>query len=135
MTPTIVATNDTIVAPASGAGLAAVAVIRISGPGTRDMLGGFCGGTPQPRHASLRDIGPPQRERLDRGLVLWFPAPASFTGEDMAELHVHGSRAVIRAAIEALLTLPAPRLPQPGEFARRAFENGKLDLTAVEGRG
>jgi len=133
MTPTIVATNDTIVAPASGAGLAAVAVIRISGPATRDMLEAFCGGIPQPRHASLRDIGPPQRERLDRGLVLWFPGPASFTGEDMAELHVHGSRAVIREVVEAVLSHPGTRLAEPGEFARRAFENGKLDLTEVEG--
>src|SRR3990170_9053893 len=98
MDPKIVATNDTIVAPASGSGLAAVAVIRISGPATRDMLGAFCGGVPPPRHAALRDIGPPQRV-IDRGLVLWFPAPSSFTGEDMAELHVHGSPAVVRAVV------------------------------------
>lgn len=129
----MVSAADTIVAPASGAGLAAVAVIRISGPATRDMLEAFCGGIPQPRHASLRDIGPPQRERLDRGLVLWFPGPASFTGEDMAELHVHGSRAVIREVVEAVLSVGGTRLAEPGEFARRAFENGKLDLTEVEG--
>src|SRR3990170_6086637 len=133
MTPTIVATNDTIVAPASGAGLAAIAVIRISGPKTREMLEAFCGGVPEPRHASLRDIGSPQRERLDRGLVLWFPGPASFTGEDMAELHVHGSRAVIREVIEAVLAVGGTKLAEPGAFARRAFENGKLDLTEVEG--
>ena len=71
--------------------------------------------------------------KLDRGLVLWFPAPASFTGEDMAELQLHGSRAVIRAVLDALLALPGMRLAEPGEFARRAFENGKLDLTEVEG--
>jgi len=133
MTPTIVATNDTIVAPASGAGLAAIAVIRLSGPATRAMLAAFCGGIPEPRHASLRDIGPPRWSKLDRGLVLWFPGPASFTGEDMAELHVHGSRAVIGAVVDAVLTLPGTRLAEPGEFARRAFENGKLDLTEVEG--
>ena len=133
MDPKIVATNDTIAAPASGAGRAAIAVIRISGPATRDMLETFCGGIPQPRHASLRDIGPPRRSKLDRGLVLWFPGPASFTGEDMAELHVHGSRAVIREVIEAVLSLRGTRLAEPGEFARRAFENGKLDLTEVEG--
>jgi tRNA modification GTPase len=133
MDPKIVATNDTIVAPASGTGLAAVAVIRISGPATREMLEAFCGGIPQPRHASLRDIGPPRWSKLDRGLVLWFPGPASFTGEDMAELHVHGSRAVIGEVVEAVLTLPGTRLAEPGEFARRAFENGKLDLTEVEG--
>ena len=71
--------------------------------------------------------------KLDRGLVLFFPAPASFTGEDMAELQLHGSRAVIRAVLDALLTLPGIRLAEPGDFARRAFENGKLDLTEVEG--
>src|SRR3990172_12575761 len=102
MTPKIAATNDTIVAPASGAGLAAIAVIRISGPATRAMLAAFCGGIPEPRHASLRDIGPPRWSKLDRGLVLWFPGPASFTGEDMAELHVHGSRAVIGAVVDAV---------------------------------
>jgi len=133
MDPKIVASNDTIVAPASGSGLAAVALIRISGPATRAVLEALCGGVPEPRRASLRDIGPPSRALLDRGLVLWFPGPASFTGEDMAELHVHGSRAVTRAVIEAVLSLDATRLAEPGEFARRAFENGKLDLTEVEG--
>jgi len=133
MDPKLADSNDTIVAPASGAGLAAIAVIRISGPKARAVLEAICGGIPQPRHASLRDIGPPRRSKLDRGLVLWFPGPASFTGEDMAELHVHGSRAVIREVIEAVLSLRGTRLAEPGEFARRAFENGKLDLTEVEG--
>ena len=132
MTGNIVAPNDTIVALASGPGIAAVAVIRVSGPGTRDALEGLCGGVPPPRHAALRDIGH-RGAKLDRGLVLFFPAPGSFTGEDMAELQLHGSRAVIRVVIDALLTLPATRLAEPGEFARRAFENGKLDLTEVEG--
>jgi len=125
--------NDTIIAPASGAGRAAIAVIRVSGPRTRALLEALTGGALPPRHASLRDIGPPARALIDRGLVLWFPAPASFTGEDMAELHVHGSRAVVREVIEAALALPGTRLAEPGEFARRAFENGKLDLTQVEG--
>jgi tRNA modification GTPase len=124
---------DTIVAPASGAGLAAIAVIRISGPRVRVVLETLCGGVPPPRHAALRHIEPPQRPLIDRGLVLWFPRPASFTGEDMAELHVHGGRAVIRAVIGAVLSLDGTRLAEPGEFARRAFENGKLDLTEVEG--
>ncbi len=88
---------------------------------------------PEPRHASLRDIGPPHWSLLDRGLVLWFPAPASFTGEDMAELQVHGSRAVIGELIEAVLSLPGTRLAEPGEFASRAFANGKLDLRQIEG--
>jgi tRNA modification GTPase len=124
---------DTIVALATGAVPAAIAVIRISGPKTRDVLEAFCGGVPQPRHASLRDIGPPRHATLDRGLVIWFPGPASFTAEDMAELHTHGSRAVVSEVIEAVLSLGGTRLAEPGEFARRAFENGKLDLTQVEG--
>ena len=125
--------HDTIVAPASGAGVAAIAVIRLSGSRTRGALEALCGGAPPARHASLRDIGPPGTALIDRGLVLWFPGPASFTGEDMAELHVHGSRAVTRAVIDAVLSLGGTRLAEPGEFARRAFENGKLDLTEVEG--
>ncbi len=88
---------------------------------------------PLPATRALRAIGLPNGPLLDRGLVLWFEDPASFTGEDMAELHVHGSRAVIRGVIDAVLTLPGTRLAEPGEFARRAFENGKLDLTEVEG--
>jgi len=122
--------QDTIVAPASGVGPTAVAVIRVSGPGTRAVLEALCGGVPEPRHAALRDIG---RPAIDRGLVLWFPGPASFTGEDMAELQVHGSRAVVQAVVEAVLAVAGTRLAEPGEFARRAFENGKLDLTEVEG--
>ena len=124
---------DTIIAPASGGARAAIAVIRISGPNSRDVLDALCGGTPPPRHASLRAIGLKNAPLIDRGLVLWFEGPASFTGEDMAELHVHGSRAVIRAVIDAVLTIPDTRLAEPGEFARRGFENGKLDLTEVEG--
>ena len=124
---------ETIVALASGAGSAAIAVIRISGGKTREVLDALCGGMPEPRRASLREIGPPQCSLLDRGLVLWFPGPASFTGEDMAELHVHGSRVVVREIIEAVLSLAGTRLAEPGEFARRAFENGKLDLTEAEG--
>jgi tRNA modification GTPase len=125
--------TDTIVALASGAVPAAIAVIRVSGPKARSVLEAFCGGVPAPRHATLRDIGPPRLKAIDRGLVIWFSAPASFTGEDMAELHAHGSRAVVSEIIEAMLSLDGTRLAEPGEFARRAFENGKLDLTQVEG--
>jgi tRNA modification GTPase len=125
--------TDTIVAPASGMSLAAIAVIRISGPKTRAVLDALCGGAPPPRHASLRAIGIKGAPLIDRGLVLSFEGPASFTGEDMAELHVHGGRAVIGAVIDAVLALPGTRLAEPGEFARRAFENGRLDLTEVEG--
>ncbi len=121
---------DTIVAPASGAGPSAVAVIRISGARTRAVLAALIGDLPVPRQAALRDIGRPP---IDRGLVLWFEAPRSFTGEDMAELQVHGSRAVVVALVEAVLAVDGTRLAEAGEFARRAFENGKLDLTEVEG--
>ena len=127
---------DTIVALASGAGRAAVAVIRISGPHTRSVLEAICGGAPPPpaRRAALRRLHDPRDGALiDRGLVLWFPGPASFTGEDVAELQVHGSRAVVQAIIDAVLSLPGMRLAEPGEFARRAFESGRLDLTEVEG--
>ena len=137
MNPNIAAsknTDDTVIALASGAGRAAVAVIRVSGARTREVLNALCGALPEPRHASLRRLHDPKSGGLlDRGLVLWFPAPASFTGEDMAELQVHGSRAVIREVIDAALTVEGTRLAEPGEFARRAFENGRLDLTEVEG--
>ena len=132
MTAQMAASNDTIVAPASGAGRAAIAVIRVSGLRTRAVLEALCGGVPPARHASLRAIGPRDRAPIDRGLVLWFEGPASFTGEDMAELQVHGSRAVIDAVIEAALAVDGTRLAEPGEFARRAFENGKIDLTQAE---
>src|SRR5262245_52978967 len=89
---------------------------------------------PKPRYAAFRRLRHPRTaEVLDHALVLWFPAPASETGEDMAELQVHGGRAVIQGVLAALATVAGCRLAEPGEFARRAFENGKLDLTGVEG--
>ena len=124
---------DTIVAHASGVGAAAVAVIRVSGPQASVILEALCGGLPEPRVATLRAVGPPHWTPIDRGLVLWFPAPASFTGEDMAELQVHGSRAVVSEVIEAALSLEGVRLAEPGEFVRRAFANAKIDLRQVEG--
>jgi tRNA modification GTPase len=125
--------KDTICALASGAGRAAIAVIRISGTATAEILRAVCG-LPEARHASLRSLRDPRTETLlDRGLVLWFPAPASFTGEDMAELHVHGGRAVIAGILDAALSIDGVRLAEPGEFASRAFGNGKLDLTEIEG--
>jgi tRNA modification GTPase len=125
---------ETICAPASGAGRAAVAVIRISGPAAREVVARLAGTLPQPRRASLRKLADPRDGTvLDRGLVLWLPAPSSFTGEDMAELHVHGGRAVQARVLDALLACGGVRLAEPGEFAGRAFANGKLDLTEVEG--
>ena len=123
--------NDTIYAPATGAGAAAVAVIRISGPSSADAVRALTGDLPKPRRAALRQL---TREGipLDDALVLWFQGPASYTGEDSAEFHVHGGRAVVEAVLEALAA-EGLRLAEPGEFTRRAFENGKLDLTQAEG--
>jgi tRNA modification GTPase len=125
---------DTICALASAPGRAGVAVIRISGPAAGDALRALCGPPPPPRQASLRKLKDPRHgEVLDRGLALWLPGPASFTGEDIAELHIHGGRAVVGRVIDALLSQKGLRLAEPGEYARRAFENGRLDLTEVEG--
>ncbi len=122
---------DTVFALASGAGRAAVAVLRLSGPGTGTALAALAGGVPEPRMATLRALRH-GGEVLDRALVLWFPAPRSFTGEDAAELHLHGGAAVLAAVAGALLALGL-RPAEPGEFTRRAFLHGKLDLTAAEG--
>jgi tRNA modification GTPase len=125
--------TDTIAALSSGPGKAGVAVVRVSGPLAGPALRELAGGRPPARHAALRNlIDPATMAVIDRGLVLWFPGPASFTGEDMAELHAHGGRAVVAGVLGALRSLGV-RLAEPGEFARRAFENGKLDLTQAEG--
>lgn len=124
---------DTIYALSSGALPAGVAVIRISGPQTADMLLAMCGAVPAPRQASLRSIRDRNRDVLDQGLVLNFPGPASFTGEDCAELQVHGGRAVVEAILRELAAMPGLRHAEPGEFSRRAFHNGKLDLVEIEG--
>jgi len=121
----------TIFALASGAGRAAVAVMRLSGPGTGEVLTRLLGAPPPPRRASLRALRH-EGVTLDRALVLWFPDEASYTGEPSAELHLHGGPAVIAAVADALAALGA-RPAEPGEFTRRAFLNGKLDLTAAEG--
>ncbi|MGA8550722.1 MAG: tRNA uridine-5-carboxymethylaminomethyl(34) synthesis GTPase MnmE [Stellaceae bacterium] len=125
-------TTDTIFAPATAAGRAAIAVVRLSGPGAERAVSKLAGAIPPPRSARRRRlIDPASRDPLDDALVLWFPAPNSATGEDVAEFHVHGSRAVL-AAIIAALTRLGLRLAEPGEFTRRAFQNGKLDLTQAE---
>jgi tRNA modification GTPase len=126
--------RDTIFALSSGRPPAAIAVVRISGPHARVALEALSGRVPQPRQASLARLRDPDSgESLDEALALWFPAPRSETGEDMAELQLHGGRAVIAAVLAALHRLPGFRPAEAGEFTRRAFENGRLDLTAVEG--
>lgn len=126
---------DTIVALASGAGRAGVAVIRLSGPHAGAALEALSGRSPpSPRIAARRAFSDPRSSRsIDDGLAIWFPGPASFTGEDVAELHVHGGPAVIAATIDACLAVPGVRPAEAGEFTRRAFEHGKLDLAEAEG--
>src|SRR5215510_11614111 len=126
---------DTIVALATGAGRAGVAVIRLSGPAAGATLQALTArDLPKPRAATREAFCDPRTGiSLDDGLALWFPGPHSFTGEDVAELHVHGGPAVIAAIIDACLTQPGVRVAEPGEFTRRAFENGKLDLAEAEG--
>src|SRR6266508_1511438 len=127
-------TDDTIFALSSGRPPAAIAVVRISGPRARFGLETLVGRVPEPRRAVLAAVRDPEnRGVIDSALVLWFPGPKSETGEDMAELQLHGGRAVIAGVLAALGRLEGFRLAEPGEFTRRAFENGRLDLTAVEG--
>ena len=109
-------------------------MVRISGPRAGAGLEAFGGKLPEPRRAALRRLRQPETKAiLDEALVLWFPGPNTETGEDMAELHLHGGRAVVAAVLAELGRLPGLRPAEAGEFTRRAFENGKLDLTAVEG--
>jgi tRNA modification GTPase len=127
--------NDlTIYALASGHGRAGIAVIRISGPAAKDIAITLCGRALPVRHAIRVDlINPVNNELLDQGLAIYFPGPASFTGEDVVELHVHGGIAVIDGVLSVLAAIEGLRLAEPGEFTRRGFENGKIDLTAAEG--
>jgi tRNA modification GTPase len=122
---------DTIFAPATAPGRSAVAVVRVSGSGTRGAVRSLAGKLPPPRTAALRALKMPAGQVLDRALVFWFPGPASYTGDDSAEFHVHGGRAVIDRLTDSLAALGL-RLAEPGEFTRRAFENGKLDLSQAE---
>ena len=126
--------EDTIFAPASGAGRAAIAVIRLSGAGTAGVLESMAGHLPAPRRMTLSVLrDPASGEALDQALAVWMPGPESFTGEDQAELHLHGGLAVRAAVLRTLAGLPGCRAAEPGEFTRRAFLNGRMDLSAVEG--
>lgn len=130
---------ETIFALSSGHGRCGVAVVRVSGPASLTALRTMAGLRDKPlppRAAQLRNITDPKtKEVLDRGLVLWFPGPHSFTGEDSAEFHIHGGPAVITAVLQALGSVPGMRPAEAGEFTRRAFQAGKLGLTEVEGLG
>jgi tRNA modification GTPase len=128
--------RSTIFALSSGRPPAAIAVVRVSGPQAGVALEKLIGRVPQPRKAALvRVRDPADGEPIDEALALWFPGPQSETGEDVAELQLHGGHAVIAGVLDALGAMPGCRLAEPGEFTRRAFESGRLDLTAVEGLG
>jgi tRNA modification GTPase len=125
---------ETIFALSTAPGKAGVAVIRVSGPlAASAVLHLTDRPLPKPRTAMLRNMCDGEGALIDRGLVLWFPAPHSFTGEDCAEFQVHGGRAVVAALLDTLAALPGLRLAQPGEFTRRAFYNERFDLTEIEG--
>jgi tRNA modification GTPase len=125
---------DTIFAVSSGQPPAAIAILRLSGPGAFDAVRALAGDVPAPRRAALRALRQ-DGELLDRALVLIFPGPDSATGEDLAELHLHGGRAVVRAVEAALASMPGLRSAEPGEFTRRALANGRIDLSEAEGLG
>src|SRR6266478_2568193 len=125
--------DQTIFALSSGRPPSAIAIVRLSGPQAGTALHSLAGKLPAPRvatHVLLRDT---KAQSIDDAVVLWFPGPASATGEDVAEFHVHGGRAVLAALFAALAAFENLRAAEPGEFTRRAFENGKLDLTEAEG--
>src|SRR6059058_1172344 len=125
--------DQTIFALSSGRPPNAISVVRVSGPLAGAILNSLAGKIPPPRvavRALIRDVN---QTHVDDAVVLWFPGPKSATGEDVAEFHVHGGRAVLAALFAALSSFENTRAAEPGEFTRRAFENGKLDLTEAEG--
>ncbi|MBR27630.1 MAG: tRNA uridine-5-carboxymethylaminomethyl(34) synthesis GTPase MnmE [Rhodobacteraceae bacterium] len=126
-------TRDTIFAPATARGRAAVSIIRVSGPGADMALTRLCGAIPEARRAVLRLLRGSEGHPIDRALVIRFEAGASFTGENSFEIQCHGGRAVLAAVLDALASCPGLRLAEPGEFTRRALENGRLDLLEAEG--
>lgn len=124
---------DTIFALSSGSPPAAIAVVRVSGPQAGGALAALAGNLPKPRMASYRTLRVSRGTVLDQALVLWFPGPRTATGEDLAELHLHGGRAVVAAVEAALADMPGLRRAEPGEFTRRAFAHGRIDLAEAEG--
>lgn len=125
--------DQTIFALSSGRAPSAIAVVRVSGAQAGLALTTLAGRLPAPRQASRRLLRDGAGQPIDDAVVLWFPGPASATGEDIAEFHVHGGRAVLAALFASISGIPNTRAAEPGEFTRRAFENGKLDLTEAEG--
>ena len=125
--------QETIFALSSGRPPSAIAIVRVSGPQAGTVLAALAGKMPKPRLATRALLRDAIRQPIDDAVVLWFPGPASATGEDVAEFHVHGGRAVLAALFAALSAFEDVRAAEPGEFTRRAFENGKLDLTEAEG--
>ncbi|MBN8805020.1 MAG: tRNA uridine-5-carboxymethylaminomethyl(34) synthesis GTPase MnmE [Sphingopyxis terrae] len=125
--------SETIFALSSGMPPAAIAVVRVSGAHAADAVRALAGRLPPPRHASLADLTDTTGAPLDRALILWFPGPNTATGEDLAEFHLHGGRAVVAAVEAALTALPGLRRAEAGEFTRRAFLNGRIDLAEAEG--
>ena len=127
----MVSPADTIVAAATPPGVGGIAVVRVSGERTEAIAGTLLGSLPDPRVATVRAFRDEDGSRLDEGIALYFPAPASFTGESVLELHGHGGPLVVSRIIEAITALGARRA-EPGEFSRRAFLNDKLDLIQAE---
>ena len=125
--------DQTIFALSSGRPPSAIAVVRVSGSQAGTVLTALAGEQPLPRRASRRLLRSPAGQPIDDAVVLWFPGPGSATGEDIAEFHVHGGRAVLAALLAAISSSPNTRAAEPGEVTRRSFENGKLDLTEAEG--
>src|SRR5467141_399807 len=125
--------DQTIFALSSGRPPSAISIVRVSGPQAGLALTSLAGQIPAPRVATRALLRDANQQPIDDAVVLWFPGPASATGEDIAEFHVHGGRAVLAALFTALSAFAELRAAEPGEFTRRAFENGKLDLTEAEG--
>ena len=125
--------TDTIFALSSGSPPAAIAVVRVSGPQAGDVMRILAGHLPEPRRAGTCDLIDVEGEVIDRALVLWLPGPGTVTGEDVAEFHLHGGRAVVSGLEQALEVMPGLRRAEPGEFTRRAFANGRIDLAEAEG--
>src|SRR5580704_17105188 len=124
--------QQTIFALSTGRPPSAIAIVRVSGPQAGAAVTSLAGKIPAPRMAARALLRDANQQPIDEAVVLWFPGPASATGEDVAEFHIHGGRAVLAALLAALSAVENIRAAEPGEFTRRAFENGKLDLTEAE---